>query len=88
MAGKLKVYGWSAFRREAAGPHHQTREIVAAASKAAAARAAGYKRPAQMNNLCETGNAQEIEIATAQPGTVFWRSISMRDAYRAAGGTP
>lgn len=81
---KLKVYGWSGMRHEAPGPHHQTREIVAATSKAAAARAAGYKGPWQMFNLCETGNELEVTLATSSPGVVFWCSISRHGGYRRA----
>lgn len=68
----MKVYGWQGSR-----PHvGQTREIVAARSKAAAARAAGYDDPRQMFNLTDTGNIQEINVAHRNPGTVFWTPIN------------
>lgn len=70
---KLKVFGWQSFR---AG--RQTREIVAAPSKAAVARLAGANRPDQLFNLCETGNEQETETALTEPGVVFWREIGAR----------
>lgn len=72
----LTVWGWNSFRQEANGSHHQTREIVAAPSKAAAARAAEVKDPRKLDNLCATGNAVEIHLAMAHPGVVFWASIS------------
>ena len=71
-ASKLKIYGWQSQRSS-----DQTREIVAAPSRAAAARLAGYQRPDQMFNLGETGNSQEIEIATSKPGIVFWTSLNV-----------
>jgi hypothetical protein len=80
----MKVYGWQSFRNECKGPHHQTREIVAARSKAEAARLAGYKHPARMFNLCETGNEREIAVAMTRPGVVFWAPISSRAQYVAA----
>jgi hypothetical protein len=70
----IKVYGWQSFRPVVG----QTREIVAAKSAAAAARASGHKHPCQMFNLSPTGNAQEIEIATSAPGVVFWRGLNDR----------
>jgi hypothetical protein len=75
MKRRLKVYGWSGYRLEAAGPHRQTREIVAAPTMVAAARAAGCVRARQLWNLCETGNKREIETAMAEPGVVFWRAL-------------
>jgi len=78
---KLKVYGWQGHRSEcppAANGGQQTREIVAAPSKAAAARAAGKKDPRSLFNFDETGNQHEIEIAMAEPGTVFWRPLDHR----------
>ena len=77
MPRELRVYGWLGFRRSASGPRSigQVRLIVAARSKAEAARIADYDRPSQMFNLGETGNREEIETAMAQPGVVFWRSI-------------
>lgn len=74
----MKVYGWMGYRRECPPTRNggrQTREIVAAKSGAAAARAAGVKRPAQLFNFCETGNKREIYIATAHPGVVFWAPL-------------
>lgn len=71
----LKVYGWHGYRLAAKDRHHQTREICAAPSKAAAARAAGKQRPDQLWNLSETGNQREVEAALQQPGVVLWRSL-------------
>jgi hypothetical protein len=64
---ELVVYGWTGRRAEIG----QTREIMAAHSKAEVARAAGYNSPARMFNLSRTYNAIEIEVATAAVGQVF-----------------
>jgi hypothetical protein len=77
----MKVYGWQGWRGECpAAPNgsHQTREICAAKSAAAVARVVGVKSPARLFNFCETGNAREIEIATAEPGVVFWSPLDSR----------
>jgi hypothetical protein len=51
---------------------------------AAVARAAGVKYPRQLFNLGETGNDNELRIATASPGVVFWRPIDAKDeTYKA-----
>lgn len=88
MGRKLRVYGWKSFRLECTtDQHHQTREIVAAESRAAVARLVGRTRPSYLFNLCETGNADEIATAMARPGVVFWRGISDRDGtWTATGG--
>lgn len=72
----LKVYAWSSFRRSAPGPHHQTREIVAARSMAAVARMTGHLDYRSIHNLCETGNAEEIKVALAKPGVIHWRGLN------------
>lgn len=84
----MKVFSWIGHRNEA-GPRLQTHEIVAAPSKAAAARAAGERDPRRLFNLGETGNAADIAIATAEPGVVFWRPLDARSTndYRRAGAT-
>lgn len=70
-----KVYTWQGFRNEISHHHRTTTEIVAATSGAAAARAAGFDRPRQLFNFCETGNDEDIKQAMIAPGTVFWRPI-------------
>jgi len=70
----LRVYGWQGHRGVGV-----TREIMAARSKAEVARALGLKRPAQVFNLSETGNADDIATATTLPGVVLWRAIDDRD---------
>ena len=78
MARKLKVYGWQGWRNEAMNERHaryQTREIMAAPSQSAVARAAGFKRASQLFNLCETGNDEELRVALAEPGVIFWRGL-------------
>ena len=73
----LKVYGWTAHiskrvREQLELPGHivQARAIVAAPSMAAVGRLLGV-RPRTLFNLSETGNALEIQIATALPQTFF-----------------
>jgi len=68
---RLKVYGWSSFRRGV-----QTREIVAAHSQEEAARCAGEKGPWRLWNLCETANGAELALAHSSPLTVFWQPLS------------
>ena len=78
---KLKVYGWQSFRSRI-GRHGQTREIIAAKSKAQAARASGNGKPRRMFNLCETGNDDELKTALAEPLVVFWRPLDQLDKDR------
>lgn len=80
---ELRVFGWMGQRIEcpaAGNGSRQTREIVAAYSKADAARAAGKKAPTQahMWNLSETGNDTELSTALQFPGVVFWRPLDER----------
>lgn len=75
VANSLKVYGWQDHRPGVG----QVRAIVAARSKAAAARYAGESDPRRLFNLDETGNAIERQVALAQPGIVHWVR------YRASG---
>lgn len=77
MTHSLKVYGWLSsvspkLMNQIRYESGQTRKIVAATSKAAAARAAGYDRPAQMFNLTETSNREEIALCLSRPGIVFY----------------
>jgi len=78
MARKLRVYVWEGVRGECPTHSPMTREIVAATSQVEAARIAGVRSPRQLFNLCETGNADELATARAEPATVFWRPL---DAY-------
>ena len=71
----LKVFGWADWFQG-----KQIRAIVAAPSKAAVARAAGAARPSALWNLCETGNALEIQAASACPGVVLYRRLNDRDS--------
>ena len=77
MTREWKVYGWQGHRKGAV----QTREIVAARSKAEAARLAGYRRPGEMFNLTTTGNAVEIAVAMyySKRGCVCWRPLDVHD---------
>ena len=81
---KLKVWSWQGWRQEcppARNGGKQTSEVVAAKSMAAAARAAGVKRPAQLFNLGRTGNDEQIAAAMAEPGVVFWRPLDGREKF-------
>jgi hypothetical protein len=71
----MKVYGWSGIRYPMKESNGQTREICAARSAAACARAAGMKYPRQLFNFCETGNDDEIRQAMIDPGKIFWRPL-------------
>lgn len=74
----MRVYGYTGSRLECPPARNgslQTREIVAARSFVAAARAFG-KSPSSLRPWCsETGNAEELSIAFAKPGVVFWRPL-------------
>lgn len=84
----LKVYGWTALLRTAERqqlglPSHviQCRCIIAAESMAEVGRLT-KQRPTNLFNLCETGNAREIEIAMQKPKTFFVAPLtSYRDPY-------
>jgi len=75
---KLKVYGWQGYRSEChprPNGSRQTREICAATSQAKVAELAGVKRPYQLFNLCETGNAKELATALREPFQIFWHPL-------------
>ncbi len=76
----LKVYGWTTFvsgdhptlvRNRVVRWNTQVRAIMAAPSMAAVARQCGVSRPAQLFNICETGNLEEIARAMAQPAVAL-----------------
>jgi hypothetical protein len=88
---QLKVYGWGGYRPESKNSHHQTREIVAAQSKAEVARIVGVTSPARLWNLSRTWNGREILIALEEPGVVFWKDLddySAEPHYRRAKAQP
>lgn len=81
----LKVYGWVGFRTRKEGHAGQTREIVAAKSMAEAARVAGIKPHYLRTYGCETGNPEELRVALADPGVVYWRPLDdYKGDYRRA----
>lgn len=87
MGRRLKVYGWTAIirdpeRAKLGMPQHmiQCRCIVAASSMAEVGRLVG-RRAYQLFNLCETGNALEIEIALRQPRTFLARGLDRQSGY-------
>lgn len=76
MPREMKVWGWDGFIK---GRQH--RFVVAAPTLIAvyrAAEAAGLDKP-RRDYLCETSNETEVEVATAQPGSVF--SVDFRERY-------
>jgi hypothetical protein len=77
---KLKVYGWTGWRtecRQSPNGGKQTREVMAAKSKAEVGRKAGLKR-GELNEMCDSGNEEDINAAMAEPGVVFWRPLDAR----------
>ena len=68
MSRKLKVYGINYDGR--------TRRIVAATSRAAAARLIGAKPHHMTQNGSETWNTDEVRIAMREPGKVWAHSYS------------
>lgn len=84
---RLKVYGWTALIREpersklgTAKHIIQCRCIVAAHSMAEVRRLLDQS-PRSLFNLCETGNAVEIGVATAKPLTFFARGLDCYTGY-------
>lgn len=74
----MKVYGWidSTNKEWAERPWvHQVRCIIEAPSMAHIARVMEVNSPASLFNLSETGNADEIALATSKPGVIFWRHL-------------
>lgn len=72
---KIKVYGWTAMIREAERKKlgtpewvRQCRCIIGARSLREVREIVGHR---DLFNLCETGNAREIEIGSAQPYRCF-----------------
>jgi len=70
---QLTVYTWRGCRPGSS----QTREICAAKSRAAVARAAGVKYVKQLD-LTETGNEEDIKQALSDPGVIFWCPLDDR----------
>lgn len=76
MPRPLKVFAYTGHRIAAYGPrnvHGQTREVIAATTKTEAHRKSGLARSAFDRTVCETGIEEEIAVATANPGVVFWQ---------------
>lgn len=85
----LKVFGWTGSAPsgfDVPGRHHDRQEvrvIVAAPSRAAALRAAGLKTTGTWvrDFVSQTGNEQEIAVATAKPGAVFMGPSHRHDQF-------
>lgn len=77
---RLKVYGWMGHRPglESPGRNPQTREIVATRTKRDVALLAGETDPRKLHGLEETENAEELEAAFAETGTILWRPLHVR----------
>lgn len=81
MPRPLKVFGYTGYRQAARIENNmlgQTREIIAATTKAEAFRKSGLTRAQFDNVVSETGNDEEIATALASPGTVFWQPHNYR----------
>lgn len=82
MTRPLKVYAWQG-HRPGAHPdtpwNNCTTEVCAAPTVAAVLRATGNTRRSQLFNLGTTGNENDIAVAMAEPGVVFWRGIDDRN---------
>jgi hypothetical protein len=72
MTHKLKVYGWTSFHRTGG----QVRKIIAATSWTEASRLSGCRMSELRFCGSITGNDQEIALATAKPGTLFYVPIN------------
>jgi hypothetical protein len=68
MTKKLKTFGWGDGRKE---------WIVAATTKKSAAESFGITMHEFRNYAHETGNDDEIELATSEPGKVFRSPICL-----------
>lgn len=75
MPRPLKVFGYTGYRREAImerNVHGQTREVIAATTKAEAFRMSGLTRTQFDQRVSECANDEETALALTAPGTVFW----------------
>lgn len=86
---KLKVYGWTNPHRAECPPapngSRETREVVAATSKAEARRL-GSKIP--LSEINQAGALTEINLAMASPGVVFWRPATRHGSRMVRAGDP
>lgn len=76
MPRPLKVFTYVGHRNAALLPknvHGQTREIIAATTKAEALTRSGLTRSAFERTAHETTMPEEAEMALASPGVVFWK---------------
>ena len=76
---KTKVFGWTGYRTKCPpglNGSRQTREICATTSIKMLCEILGCKK-SELFCLSETGNDQEVRLAMAAPGAVFWRSNSL-----------
>lgn len=80
MNRKLKVYGWTGTKATPGSRQRQSRNIIAAHSVAELLRLTGIPRSQYSWSGGETGNAEELAAALAQPGVMLWRPLDDRDA--------
>lgn len=87
----MKVYGWTSFYPSTFTDRTKNcRCFVAARSQADAARilseVTGYEmKPRHLQNLSDSGNEHEIQVASAEPGVVFfWDQLNHAPADRVA----
>ena len=77
----LEVWGYTGWRVECpptANGGRQTREVVAAPSRVAAARLLGITSTRLKEYGSVTGNTWEVRMALASPGRVFWKPLDDR----------
>lgn len=78
MGRQLKVYGGTSFHAYKNGGYIQGRYIVAAHSVAEVLRIAGIKRSEYAWTDSETGNTEEVKLATATPGRLYFAPLYSR----------
>lgn len=79
---KLKVYGVTTFVRGIGGAHDQARAVVAAASQKAAAELLAMPLSEFRRFGGETGNAEQIRRALAEPGVVWAQRLQGHEWFR------
>lgn len=84
----MKVYGWTGMRPECKTHHKQTREVVAAPSRAAAARIAGITSRTEIAEIVETRNDAECNLALSSPGEIFWHPLDLPHQWHSTAAHP
>ena len=72
---KLRVYGWTEYHLNGVAKaqfNHSFRCVCAASSKAEVARIMGETSIARLPDIDRTEDVEEVAVATAKPGAVFY----------------